>query len=217
MKDNKEYIYIVLVKSHTLFGRLARVFDKYEYTHIAYCPDEELKHFVSFSREKHYAPFESGFSRETMDCFAYGKNETVKLKVFKVPVESENMRKINTFIEKVEKERDEYKFNLYAAVTKAIFHGFRIYKTFNCMSFVGKILELSGSVPMDKKYYKYDIETVDKMLGDYFYSEGEYKREELLTPDYMDRVGLLKNVLTFVSLNVTLICRMICKNPNSEE
>ena len=50
---------------------------------------------------------------------------------------------------------NEYIFNLYSMATMSLFHGFRIYKAHNCMSFVSKILKLSKSVNMTKKYYKY--------------------------------------------------------------
>lgn len=217
MNDNEEFFYIVLEKSHTVFGKIARLTDPYEYTHITYSGDRDMKHFVSFSRNKHYAPFASGFSDETLDCFAYGKNESVKLKVFKIPVSAENKERINEFVEFVRKDRKNYYFNLFSAVSMPIFHGFRIYKTYNCMSFTGKILELSGTIPMDRAYYKYTIEDMDKLMSDYVYDEREFTREEILTPDYMDRVNIFYNIGTLVRMLCVLLWRLVFRRASDSE
>ena len=150
-----EYIYIVLEKSHTLLGRLARLIDPYEYTHITVNLDGKMKRFYSFSRFLHYAPFCSGFMKETLDCYAYGKNKKVKLKVFKVPVTHEEKKRIKAFIRGIYEDRKNYVFNLYSALTMSMIGGFEIYKTYNCMSFTGKVLSMTDAVKMDRPYYRY--------------------------------------------------------------
>lgn len=166
MKSNnsQDYIYIVLVKALTALGRFVRRFSAYEYTHIAVCLNDRLDDFITFSRKKHYAPFDSGFMHETLDCYAFGENENVKLKVFKVPTSAENKAKIENYIDSIAADR-EYIFNLYSMALMPLFHGFRIYNADNCMSFVSKVLELSDSVPMTKKYYKYNIKELDSLLS----------------------------------------------------
>lgn len=207
MKD-EEYIYIALEASHTFVGTLSRIFEHYEYCHCVVCMDENLDSFASFSRRRLHAPFDSGFMRETLDCFAFGKNDSVKLKVFKIPVTHRNKVKIERFITTVEKD-DAYIFNFFSAFTMAIFHGFRIYKTYNCMSFVGKVLELSGAVEMSKPYYKYDIKEIDALLSDYLYNEGKYECKEVINKHYMDKVNPIANVYMFFKLIFRLIYRVI--------
>lgn len=217
MEDNKDYIFVALEKSHTGFGKLARLTDPYEYTHITYSGEPDMKYFISFSRVKHYAPFSSGFSEETLDCFAYGKNETVKLKIFKIPVSADNKEHINQFIEYVRADRKNYYFNLFSAVSMPIFHGFRIYKTYNCMSFVGRILEMTGNFTMEKAYYKYSIEELDKMMSDFCIEEREFRREEILTPDYMDSVNIFYNIGTLIRMLTILTWRLIFRNPDKDD
>ncbi len=210
MKNNKQdYIYVVLVKALTGLGKFARKFSKYEYTHIAVSLNEELNDFITFSRKKHYSPFDSGFMNETMDCYTFGKNESVKLKVFKVPVTSKNKEEIIKYIKRIENDKD-YIFNLYSMATMKLFHGFRIYKSLNCMSFVSKIIELSG-IPMNKKYYKYNIKELDKLLSDYKYEEKLFNKTKIENKNYMDRVGILKNTAMFIKLNGKLLYRLLFK------
>lgn len=212
-----EHIYVVLEKSHTILGRVARILDPYEYTHITVCLDDDFRYFYSFSRYRHYGPFCSGIMRETMDTYAYGKYKDVKLKVFEVPVSKEDKERIKRFIATVYRDRKEYYFNLYGALTMGIFHGFRIYKAYNCMSFVGKILKMTGAVQMDREYYKYSIEELDKLMTPYVKEEKYFSRERIENAHYMDRVGILYNIGSFIKLNGTLISRLLTKKPYEEK
>lgn len=208
--ETQKYVYILLVNSHTGLGSVCRKITNYEYTHIALCMDEKLDDFITFSRKKHYSPFESGFMHETRDCYIFGSNEKVKIKVFKLPVKNENRKKIKAYIKSIEKD-SEYIFNLYSMITMPVFHGFRIYKAHNCMSFIGKILELSQVVPMDKRYYQYTIKEMDELLSAYLYYEGCIRKYKEENKTYMDRVGILKNIKLFFILNGKLLYRMRIK------
>lgn len=208
MKKTMNNIYVVLVKAHTGLGRLARKITRYEYTHIAVCLDASLEEFVTFSRKKHYAPFDAGFMRETRDCYAYGKQKGVKFKVFRVPVEDKQMQRIKRYIARLEQDR-EFVFNMYSMLTMPILHGFRIRKAHNCMSFVGKILELSGTVVLEKPYYRYDIKQMDELLTPFYMCEKVYQRGKLRTAGYMDKVSVVQNIRDFARINWELMKRLL--------
>lgn len=216
-KDNQNnYIYIVLVRAITGLGKFARFTSNYEYTHTAVCLDEKLDKFYTFSRRKHYSPFDCGFMIETIDCYAFGNNKNVKLKIFKVPVSIENKKKITDFINKVSNDQD-YIFNFFSMITMPIFHGFKIYKTHNCMTFVGKIIELSKSVKMNKPYHKYNIKEIDVLLTEYLYKETEFVKQKEETKDYMEHISIFKNIWLFLKLNGKLIFRLIAKGKENDE
>ena len=206
-----EYIYIVLEKSHTLLGKCSRLLDGYDYTHITVSLNDNLSRFYSFSRFWHYAPFSSGFMKETLDCYAYGNHESVKLKVFKIPVTAKEKRDIKKFIKDVYDDRENYVFNLYSALTMPIFHGFRIYKTYNCMSFCARVLSMTESVVLDKPYYKYTISELDDLLSEYFFEEKEFKREKVENEHYMRKIPLIYNIGAFIRLNAILLDRLLFK------
>lgn len=213
---NDEYIYVILVKALTGLGKFARCFSKYDYTHIAVCLDDKFEDFITFSRRKHFAPFDCGFMHETLDCYAFGKNEKVKLKIFKVPVSEADKSSIEKFIENISND-ESYLFNFLSMVTMMIIHGFRIYKSYNCMSFVGKIIELSNSVKMEKPYYKYNIKEIDSLLGCYLYKEEYFKKVKTETQNYMDKVSVFKNLNLFFKLNGKLIYRLIARRKDFYE
>lgn len=210
-KENQNnYIYVVLVKALTGLGKFARLTGKYEYTHIAVCLDEKLDKFYTFSRKKHYSPFDCGYMTETLDCYAFGKNKNIKLKVFKIPTSEKNKDKIEKYIKEISKD-PEYIFNFYSMITMSIIHGFKIYKAHNCMSFTSKIIEMSESIKMKNPYYKYNIKELDDLLEDYLYKEDYFKKEKIETKDYMKYIGPIKNTILFVKLNAKLLYRIIMK------
>ena len=119
-----EYIYIVLVKAHTGLGKVSRVLSGgYEYSHIAVCRDDRFEDFITFSRRRHYAPFDAGFMHETRSCYCFGVHDRIKLKIFRLPVDLRARRKIDHFLKQVERQQDRYLFNLYSMVTMPFLHG----------------------------------------------------------------------------------------------
>lgn len=207
MNKKRDNIYVVLIKALTGLGKFSRKINKYEYTHIAISLNEEMKDFITFSRKLHYAPFQAGFMHEKVEHYAFGNHKKVKVKIFKIPVE--DMKKIKSYAKKVERD-GEYIFNLYSMLTMPLLHGFRVYKAHNCMSFVSKIIELTGAVKMDKKYYKYNIEEIERLLASYFYKETEMEKT-VNDKNYMQKVGFLSNLRQFAGLNGKLIYRILFK------
>lgn len=214
MKNN-DYIYIILIKALTGLGKFSRKISNYDYTHIAMSFDDELDDFITFSRKKHYSPFNAGFMHEKREHYAFGKNKSVKVKVYKIPVSKSNIKIIKEYINKIEND-NEYIFNLYSMITMPIFHGIRIYKAHNCMSFVSKIIELSNTVEMKKKYYKYDIKEIDKLLEKYLLNE-YYLEKDKDDDAYMNRDGIILNLKKFFVLNGKLLYRMLFKRNDKYE
>ena len=205
--ENREYIYVVFIKALTGLGVIGRWLTGYEYTHIAVCLDPKLTDFITFSRRKHNAPFDAGFMHETRDCYAFGKHDKVKVKVCKIPVAPANMCTIREYITQIERD-SEYVFNLYSMITMPIVHGFPLYKSHNCMSFVSRILELSEVVKLTKPYYRYSIPDIDELLADYRCGEYQLRKKEVENPTYMGEVGIGSNIHSFLHLNVQLIARI---------
>ncbi len=205
--NDKKYIYVVFVKALTALGKIGRKINKYEYTHISVCLDKKFERFATFSRKRHFSPFQAGFMFEKREHYAFGKNKKVKIKVFKVPVTKECMEDMENFIHTVEKD-PEYVFNLYSMITMPFLHGFPIYKSYNCMSFVAKIFQLSGAVCLEKPYYKYNIEEMENLVKEYFYKEGNLnkKQDDL---DYMKKITLWENMKDFFIINQKLIYRLL--------
>lgn len=205
-----KYIYIVLIKAHTGLGSLARVITKYDYTHIAVCANRKLDDFITYSRRRHYLPFDAGFMHEKRDFYSFGKHEKTKIKVFRIPVEEKNLNRIRFFISECENDRTQM-FNLFSMITMPVIHGFMIPGTNNCMTFVSKIAELSGQVRVDKPFYRYNIKELDELLSEYFYFEGMLKRKDSEEyAEYMKKPSAAEYIRYGTKTVFTLAERMIC-------
>lgn len=213
--NNNEYIYIILIKALTGLGKLSRKISNYDYTHIAVSFDDKLDDFITFSRKKHYSPFNAGFMHEKREHYVFGNNERVKIKVFKLPVSKSNIKTIKKYVNKVEND-NEYIFNLYSMLTMPIFHGIKIYKAHNCMSFVSKVIELSNSIEMKKKYYKYNIKEIEQLLEEYLLDE-YYLEKNKDDIDYMKHEGIINYLKEFFVLNGKLLYRILFKRNDRYE
>lgn len=205
----QKYIYIVLIKAKTGLGKFCRMFNQYEYTHIAVSLDKALDDFVTFSRKVHSAPFCAGFMHEKREHYAFGPHKATKVKVYRLPVSEENYQKICAYVKRIEAD-DAYVFNFYGMLTMPLLHGFRIYKAHNCMSFVSKIIEMSEAVEMEKPFYRYNIPETDCLLQA-FPSRVFALKKKKNDPFYMQKIGLIQNIKFFVKLNGQLLYRMIFK------
>ncbi len=210
MENKKENIYIILVRANTIIGKITRKLFHYEYTHIAVSFNNNLKKLMTFSRRKHYTPFDCGYMVENINCYAYGKNKNVKCKIFKIPITKENKTEIEKYINKISKDND-YIFNFYSMITMPIVHGIRIYKAHNCMSFTSKVLALTKEIELKKEYYQYNIQEIDHLLSDYYEEEKLFFKEKEDNKDYMKIRGLLWNTILFLRLNIRLLYRIVFK------
>lgn len=216
-KNNRETaIYIVLIRSLTGLGTIASTFSGYPYTHIAVCMDHKLERFATFSRKAHFSPFHAGFMYETRDCYAFGDHQSVKVKVFRLPVSRENYEQIQAYIHRIAQD-PEYIFNLFSMLTMPLLHGIPIYKSHNCMSFTAKIISMSGTVKLEKPYYKYNIPEMDALLTDYFYQECRLTKKRVENPTYMRHISPREYAACFVRLWAALTYRILCKRGDTYE
>lgn len=214
--NDQNYLYIILIKALTGLGKFGRFFAKYEYTHIAISFDDLFHDFISFSRKKHYSPFYAGFMHERREHYAFGNNETFKVKVFRLKVTGNELDKMKEYIGEIERDSN-YVFNLYSMLTMPILYGFRIYKSFNCMSFTSKLLTMVSEIKLEKPYYKYNIKDIDKLLINHLYFEGELKKDTEEDSEYMKRENIFSNIFYFLKLNIILIYRILFKRNRDNE
>ena len=193
MTNKTSYIYVCMIREETGIAKVARRITKSEYSHIAICLDAHLSEFITFSRRHYYLPLNSGFMRETRNCFGDMNQPNFKAKIFKIPIASNELLAIEALIDEIEQD-DAYLFNIFSMITMPIIGGFELYKAYNCLGFVGRVLEEVSSVEMDKPFYKYSIPDFDKLLMMYTYFEDLIDKDDHHVPDYMKKFGFLTHL-----------------------
>ena len=203
-------IYIVLIRAHTGLGAVARRLTGYPYTHVAVSLDRSMTDFLSFSRRRHYFPFDAGFTHEKRQHYAFGKHRDFRAKIFALPVSEENYAEICRYIAECEND-SRLVFNLFSMATMPLLGGFRIWKAENCMSFTAKVVELSGCAVMERPFWRYSIKQLDELLHDRLYFEGKLLRTSPDDPDYMKPFRLTVFLRQILRLLTQLIFRLLLR------
>ena len=204
-------VYIVLIRAHTGLGAAARRITGYPYTHISVSLDRSMTDFISFSRRRHFFPFDAGFTHEKREHYAFGKHREFRAKIFSLPVSDKNYREILRYMARCGSDR-ELIFNLFSMATMPLIGGFRIWKAENCMSFTAKVLELSGCVRLEKPFWRYSIKDMAKLLAPHLFFEGRLLRDKPDDPVYMSRFRLGEYLGQMWGLVSRLTCRMFFKH-----
>ena len=172
---------ILLERSNTLLGKIGRLFNKYPFTHITISFDDI--NYQSFSRRHLYNPFDSGFTIEKMNHYAY---EDVLIKKYYLDINDKQKKQIESFIVEI-KDCDFDKLGMLLTTINLSRENKSVY---NCMSFVARVLEILD-YQLDKKYYDNSIKDIEDVL-----IKNNIPSEELLVKkmegdeEYMRKISL---------------------------
>lgn len=198
-------IYIYLFKEETIVGKVARKLLKYPYTHIAFTLNHE--DFITFSRRRHYDPFNSGFMIEERAHYTFGDNKEIEARYYVVEANDKQLRDINDYMMSVSNDC----FNLYGMLLSPL-GGIEIDGANNCMTFVAHVLELANIELIKKPYYKNSIEDIEKaLIHNKCLKEDVIFRKEKEDDNYMKKVSLITKAKSFIKLNKKLIKGLINK------
>lgn len=136
MKD----IYIILVKSGTIFSRTIGIYTRCKYNHASIALDDSLKTMYSFSRKYARNPFVGKFNIESKDSKFYhifNKSECI---VLKLKIKEEGYDSVNNEIQHFIKYSDRYGYNLIGLFGFIINKPIKRKDKFFCSQFVAHIL-----------------------------------------------------------------------------
>ena len=82
-----------MVRSETLPAKIIRLFTNAKYNHTSLALDDNLEEYYSFSRKHANSPFD-GFVKEKASYYSLGKNKDIKIKIYRIPMEEGNLKKL---------------------------------------------------------------------------------------------------------------------------
>lgn len=169
----EHYIYVLISKTPTRFGRAIRKIANQEYNHASIALDEELCYTYAFARKCHKAPLLGGLVRESLDRFTLRQNDKVPVMIFKIPVTNKQYSEIKAWIEEMHNNR-KYVYNLFSVLTYPIFKGFSVKKAFSCIEFVSYMLQYLGFLG-EKPACKYKPDDLIIELKDYVWKTADIR------------------------------------------
>ena len=87
-------VYVILSATPTLVGKVIRKFTKSSFNHSSISLTENWDEMYSFARYRAPNPLVGGFVKEFPQRLSLGKNRTVFIKVYKIPINENQFDKI---------------------------------------------------------------------------------------------------------------------------
>ena len=136
-------IYIILASSPTYLSRIIKAYTKDEYSHSSISLDKELNEMYSFGRLNAYNPFFGGFTQESVEFGTFKRFKKSNVEIYSLAVTESQYKKIKRTIERVERNKEDYSFNVIGLFAVAFNKKIEQKNHFYCAEFVKYVLENS--------------------------------------------------------------------------
>ena len=134
-------IYIVLTHTGTMLSKIIKSYTKDEFSHVSIALDNELKEMYSFGRLHPYNPFGGGFVHEYIDKGTFKRFYKTIARVYSICVTDEQYENIKNNIKQIERNKEEYKFNVIGLFAAGFHKKIGKEKSFYCAEFVKYVVE----------------------------------------------------------------------------
>ena len=135
-----EKVYIVLTHTGTILSRIIRLITGNEFTHSSIALDKDLEYMYSFGRLNPYNPFMGGFVHEGITLGTFKRFKLTKCSILELPVTKEQYFKMVYAIRNVEKQKEDYHFNVLGLFLVPFKKNRNLEKSFYCAEFVKYVL-----------------------------------------------------------------------------
>lgn len=136
-------IYIILTYTGTILSKIIKCYTRDEFSHVSVALDAELKEMYSFGRLNPYNPFVGGFIHEHVDRGTFRRFKKTKTKIIELNVEEYQYLKLKNAINKIQLDKEQYKFNVLGLFAIGLNIRIKMKKSFYCAEFVKYVIEKS--------------------------------------------------------------------------
>ncbi|WP_062107439.1 hypothetical protein [Bacillus niameyensis] len=131
-------IYILLTDTGTLLTRMIRLYTRKTYNHASISFDQKLSEVYSFGRIREENPFIGGFVRENIQNNMFRQ---ANCRIYCCTVSETKIRKMKTYIQKIELEKQRYNYNLLGLFAVMFDMPIKREYAFFCSQFVASVLK----------------------------------------------------------------------------
>lgn len=140
-------IFIVFTDTKTYLSKMIKICTGHSLSHVSIAFDKELATMCSFGRKQMTNPFLGGFVEENIHCEMFQRAECA---VYKLTATQEEQSAIYGFIKKIEKNRNDYQYNVMGLFAVLFNISLKRNQTFFCSQFVSAAL-LEGNIRISHK------------------------------------------------------------------
>ncbi len=150
---NKQYIYLVITRTGTVFSKVIGLATGKQYTHASIASNEMLTDMYSFCRDHKERPLPANFNHEDIFTEVFGACKTIPSEVYRIPVTDDQIERYHTLIRHFVLNREKYSYDLGALLPMALHIPYKMRNNkFVCSVWVGFMLGKTGIANDLKKH-----------------------------------------------------------------
>jgi hypothetical protein len=139
--------YILLTNTGSFLTKLIKLYTKKRYNHASIAFDSNLIEVYSFGRKTAGNPFIGGFVRENVRT---GLFQDADCALYSFTVTEKQMHNMKTFIQKIEDNKEQYRYNFLGLFGFILNKAIKRKNTFFCSQFVAAVLMESKTIYLDR-------------------------------------------------------------------
>ncbi len=147
-------IYLILAHTGTMWSRLIKFINGYEYSHVMLSLDENLDKMYSFGRKRYNNPILAGFVCEDKDGEFFTKFSKTRCRVYKITIDEIQYFRLVRLLELFEHNREKYKYDIAGVVLRFFHLPMKRQNHYICTQFVASMLSRSGIYNIGKSFEK---------------------------------------------------------------
>ncbi len=172
-------VYILLTYTGTILSKVIKIYTRDTYSHVSISLDQDLEKLYSFGRLNPYNPFIGGFVHEGIHHGTFKRFHKTKSILFSLEVTDKEYYEINKIIRKIDKNKENYHFNVLGLFLVMFKRKRKKKDYFYCAEFVKFILEKTCKVNNLPEIIKPDdFLMLDNKKLEYRGLLKEYKKEK---------------------------------------
>lgn len=142
--EEKQYVYIMLSDTGTLFTTMIKAYTRAPYNHASLAFDEELKEMYSFGRRNPKNPLHGGFVKEDIHTGTYSRYPETTCVIYRLEVSEREKQKMKRILDVFIKNHNKFLYNILGVIGVSLKEPIEFSNSYFCSQFVADILDRSG-------------------------------------------------------------------------
>lgn len=154
MKDGKKKetrdIYILLVRTGSVFSRVIHTATKEEYTHVSVGMLSDCTEFYSFARRYTNYPLPAGFVKESIDSGMMAKSAQAPCALYRLTVPAESYHSMRRKFKKMLRKKKNFSYSIIGTFFCFFGIAYKRENKYFCSQFVAETLKEAGALELTK-------------------------------------------------------------------
>lgn len=150
LSRDHEKVYILLIRTNSLFSRLVHMVTKANYTHASIGMGADCEEMYSFARRYTALPLPAGFVGESVNQGLMAKSPDAPCALYELKISRDSYMEIREQIRFMSERREQLQYSCLGTVFCFFHLAYERENRYFCSQFVASVLEKSGALKLYK-------------------------------------------------------------------